>query len=91
MKSRDASEGEKLAPALNRLPLSRRRQITAYGGDEPIEMLRRCTPESRTISRGTIKACLIRYIGYGWTDLVPQPCHHAMILVPINVAPWLWG
>jgi glycerophosphoryl diester phosphodiesterase len=91
VKSRDASEGEKLAAVLNRLPPSRRRQIMAYGGDEPIETLRLQTPGIRTISRAAIKACLIRYIGYGWTGVVPRACHDAMILVPINVAPWLWG
>jgi len=91
VKSRDASEGEKLAAVLNRLPPSRRRQIMVYGGDEPIGMVRRLAPEIRTISRQAIKACLLRYIGYGWTGIVPQACHNAMILVPINVAPWLWG
>jgi glycerophosphoryl diester phosphodiesterase len=91
VKSRDASEGEKLAAVLNRLPPSRRRLIMAYGGNEPIETLRRRSVEIRTLSRETLKACLIRYIGFGWTGIVPQACRHAMILVPINVAPWLWG
>ncbi|APG12416.1 glycerophosphoryl diester phosphodiesterase [Bradyrhizobium elkanii] len=91
VKSRDASEGEKLAGVLNALPAERRRAIMVYGGDEPIEMVRRLTPDVRTISRAAIRSCLIRYLGYGWTGLVPAACHNAMVLVPVNVAPWLWG
>jgi glycerophosphoryl diester phosphodiesterase len=91
VKSRDASEGEKLVAVLNGLPLWRRRQIMVYGGDEPIEIIRRREPDIRTMSRASIKACLTHYIGYGWTGVVPDACRGAMILVPVNVAPWLWG
>jgi glycerophosphoryl diester phosphodiesterase len=34
---------------------------------------------------------VLRYFGYGWTGLVPAACRSALVLVPINVAPWLWG
>jgi glycerophosphoryl diester phosphodiesterase len=91
VKSRDPSEGEKLAAMLNSLPRERRRQIMVYGGDEPIETIRRLAPEIRTMSRASIKSCLIRYIFYGWTGIVPRACANAMVLVPINVGPWLWG
>ncbi|WP_414645387.1 glycerophosphodiester phosphodiesterase family protein [Bradyrhizobium sp. 1(2017)] len=91
VKSRDAGEGEKLASILNALPAERRGTVMVYGGDEPIEVIRRLTPDVRTISRAAIRSCLIRYIGYGWTGLVPAACRNAMVLVPINAAPWLWG
>ena len=91
VKSRDRSEGAKLAGVLNALPEARRRAVMVYGGDEPIEAIRRITPDVRTISRGAIRSCLIRYIGYGWTGLVPAACRNAVVLVPINVAAWLWG
>lgn len=91
VKSRDAKEGEKLAAVLAALPAERRRMIMVYGGDEPIEMIRRLTPDVRTTSRAAIRNCLIRYIGYGWTGLMPASCRNAMVLVPINAAPWLWG
>ncbi|CAN7274148.1 glycerophosphodiester phosphodiesterase family protein [Bradyrhizobium sp. LjRoot220] len=91
VKSRDRTEGERLAAVLNALPAERRRLIMVYGGDEPIEAVRRLVPNVRTISRATIKSCLVSYIGYGWTGIVPQACANAMVLVPINVAPWLWG
>jgi glycerophosphoryl diester phosphodiesterase len=91
VKSRDPSEGEKLAVVLNKLTAERRAQIMVYGGDEPIEIVRRRAGNVRTISRAAIKNCLIGYIGYGWSGLVPDACSHAMVLVPVNVAPWLWG
>lgn len=91
VKSRDANEGEKLAAVLTALPAERRRMIMVYGGDEPIEMIRRLTPDVRTTSRAAIRNCLIRYIGYGWTGMMPASCRNAMVLVPINAAPWLWG
>jgi len=91
VKSRDPSEGEKLAALLNKLPAERRAQIMVYGGDEPVDIVRQQTPEVRTISRSTIKSCLLRYIGYGWSGVVPKACTNAMVMLPINVAPWLWG
>ena len=91
VKSRDPSEGEKLAEVLNRLSSERRSQIMVYGGDEPIEIIRLRAGDIKTISRAAIKSCLLRYIGYGWSGIVPESCSHAMVLVPINVAPWLWG
>ncbi len=57
----------------------------------PVEMVRRLAGDVRTISRSAIKNCLLRYVGYGWSGLVPEACSNAMVLVPVNVAPWLWG
>ncbi|ULL02087.1 glycerophosphodiester phosphodiesterase family protein [Bradyrhizobium sp. I71] len=91
VKSRDPDEGERLAGVLNALSAERRRTIMVYGGNEPIEVIRRLTPDVRTVSRGAIRSCLTRYIGYGWTGLVPAACRNAIVLVPINAAPWLWG
>lgn len=91
VKSRDPSEGEKLAAVLNKLPAERRAQIMVYGGDEPVATVRQHTPEIRTISRASVKSCLLGYIGYGWSGMVPKACHNAMVTLPINVAPWMWG
>ncbi|MBP2446859.1 glycerophosphodiester phosphodiesterase family protein [Rhizobium leguminosarum] len=91
VKSRDPSEGEKLATVLNGLSTERRAHIIVYGGDEPIDVLRRLVPDLKTASRKSLKACLTGYIGYGWTGVLPDACRHAMMLVPINIAPWLWG
>ncbi|WFU13928.1 glycerophosphodiester phosphodiesterase family protein [Bradyrhizobium sp. CB3481] len=91
VKSRDASEGEKLVDVLSKLPSERQAQIMVYGGDEPVDIVRTRLPEIKTISRATIKGCLLGYIGYGWSGMVPRACHNAMVMVPVNVAPFLWG
>ncbi|MDA6987011.1 hypothetical protein OSM86_23945, partial [Escherichia coli] len=69
----------------------RRDQLLVYGGDEPVAELKKRLPLLKTVSRSTLKACLLRYIGMGWTGYVPESCRNALVLVPINVAPWLWG
>jgi glycerophosphoryl diester phosphodiesterase len=91
IKSNDPSEGEKLAAALGHLAPERRSQLMVYGGDKPIATLARLLPDMMTMSRDSLKACLISYIAYGWTGFLPQSCSHTLVLVPINVAPWLWG
>jgi len=91
VKSRDATEGEKLATVLGKLPAERRARIMVYGGDEPVEIVRQKLPDVRTISRAAIKGCLLGYIGYGWSGVVPAACHNAMIMLPVNYAPWMWG
>jgi glycerophosphoryl diester phosphodiesterase len=91
VKSRDPSEGEKLAAVLSKLPAERRARIMVYGGDEPVEAVRTRMPDVRTISRAAIKRCLLGYIGYGWSGVVPKACSNAMVMLPINVAPLVWG
>jgi glycerophosphoryl diester phosphodiesterase len=91
VKSNDPAEGAQLAAVLSQLSTVRRRELMVYGGDKPVETLARLLPDVRTMSRASLKACLIPYIAYGWTGLVPASCRHMLVFVPINVAPWLWG
>lgn len=91
VKSRDPGEGRQLAARLQRLPPAWRQGLVVYGGDEPVAEVRRLLPDVRTASRASLKACLSRYIALGWTGYVPQACRRSMVLVPVNVAPWLWG
>jgi glycerophosphoryl diester phosphodiesterase len=43
------------------------------------------------MSRAGLQSCLLRYIAIGWTGYVPAACRGSLLLVPINIAPWLWG
>jgi glycerophosphoryl diester phosphodiesterase len=91
IKSNDPAEGRLLAEALRKVPAEQRNRLMAYGGDAPIATLRTALPDVRALSRATLKSCLTGYIGYGWTGSVPAACKTTMVLVPINIAPWLWG
>jgi len=91
IKSNDAAEGRLLAAALKKRPADEADRLMVYGGDQPVAAFRRDAPAIRSMSKRTLKACLLAYIGYGWTGMVPAACRHSVILVPRNVAPWLWG
>lgn len=91
VKSNDPSEGERLGAALGQLPGARRDDLMVYGGDRPISALRRLFPRMKLMSRHSLTACLVRYIAWGWTGAVPDRCADMIVLVPVNVAPWLWG
>ena len=43
------------------------------------------------MSRQSLTACLGRYVAVGWTGVVPGGCADMVVLVPSNIAPWLWG
>lgn len=91
IKSNDPAEGHRLASFLRSLPAEQAAHLMVYGGDRPIATLKSDLPAVPAMSRESLKTCLISYIGYGWTGLVPKACRNSVILVPINVAPWLWG
>lgn len=91
VKSRDPSEGARLAAALSKYPAAQRRQLVVYGGDEPVAQVRRLLPDVRTASRSTLKSCLLRYLALGWTGHVPASCGRSMVLVPVNMAGLVWG
>ncbi|MGL4964638.1 MAG: glycerophosphodiester phosphodiesterase family protein [Inquilinus sp.] len=91
VKSNDPAEGELLAGYLAALPAERRDLLAAYGGDRPIAALRERLPGFRSMSRASIKDCFVNYAALGWTGHMPESCRRSALLVPSNVAPWLWG
>ncbi len=91
IKSNDPADGEKLAERLARLPLDQRARIMVYGGDRPVAVVRERLPRVMTLSRAGLKRCLIGYIGLGWAGYVPTACRDSLLLIPVNIAPWLWG
>lgn len=91
IKSNEPEEGKKLAAVLSALPADRRQTLMVYGGDRPVAALRAALADIRTMSRSSLKTCLLRYFATGWTGIVPEACRNSIVLVPINIAPWLWG
>jgi glycerophosphoryl diester phosphodiesterase len=91
IKSNDPREGEQLADYLVTLPSAQRARLMVYGGDRPITTHRRRLPEIPTMSQASLTQCLTRYIALGWSGYVPAACHGTLVLIPINVGPWLWS
>jgi glycerophosphoryl diester phosphodiesterase len=91
IKSNEPGDGEKLARRLARLPREQLARIMVYGGNRPVAAARALLPGLRTMSRANLQRCLLLYIAIGWSGYVPAACRDSLLLIPINVAPWLWG
>jgi len=91
IKSNDASEGDKLADRLALLPSRQLARLIVYGGDLPVARVRARLGGVPTMSRATLKSCVLRYFGAGWTGYVPDACRRGLVLLPHNYARWLWG
>jgi glycerophosphoryl diester phosphodiesterase len=89
--SNDPAEGDLLAAKLAALPAEQRARLPVYGGERPMQSLQAKLPDTPVMSPNSLKRCLIRYIALGWTGYMPQDCRNSVILVPINIAPWIWG
>lgn len=90
-KSNEAREGDMLADMLAAHPQWRNAVWGVYGGGPPTEEAIRRVPGLRGYTLSSIKACLLPYLGLGWSGFIPQACRHAIVPVPVNFAGWLWG
>ncbi|MDO3385852.1 glycerophosphodiester phosphodiesterase family protein [Gilvimarinus sp. SDUM040013] len=91
-KSREAREGDMLAALLKTHPQWRKTVWGVYGGDAPTWRAKKLIGDNLLgFSRASVKKCLVRYIALGWTGHMPAKCHNTVVMVPIDIAPWLWG
>ncbi len=91
VKGNDPQEGRLLAERLEELTAGREGEVALTGAPRPVGIVRERLAEVRTLTRPLLKRCLKRYIALGWTGHVPESCRRSVLLVPANVAPWLWG
>ena len=91
VKDNEANDAALLADHLARLSEEQRSRLMIFGRDTTLAVLRGALPDLRLFSARSTASCLLRYITYGWTGIVPGACHNSPQWVPINVAPWLWG
>jgi len=91
VKSNDPKEGRQLAKYLSQFSNKRLKNITVYGGDEPIDSLKKEMPNLKVMSKVTMKDCLIPYIAIGWTGYVPKACENTELHIPEKIGPFLWG
>lgn len=91
IKSNDPDEGRLLAAYLNNYPKETVNHLTVYGGDEPIAVLKSRMPDTKVMSKETLKSCLLPYIAIGWTGYLPESCTNTHLQIPEKIGPWLWG
>ena len=91
IKSNDPAEGDMLAARLASLAAGQRAKLAVYGGDRPVRRLQARLPATPVMSQDSLKRCLLRYMALGWTGYVPEACRRSIVLLPINIAPWIWG
>ena len=91
IKSKDQNEGAALARRLSEIPFERHKQIMVYGDTVPVEYVKKHLPHLHVGSNSALKSCLLGYIATGWFGRVPESCQGRLMLVPANIAPWLWG
>jgi len=90
IKSNEPADGETLAERLARLSAPQRNRLMVYGGARPVEAFH-ARLELPTTSGRRMQSCLLGYIALGWTGHMPRACANSIVLVPVNIAPWLWG
>ena len=91
LKANNPDHGARLGRHLARLPEAMRRSLTLFGREAVLVAFREELPEVPAFSVSSIRECLIAYIVYGWSGLVPASCRNIPVYVPINIAPFLWG
>jgi glycerophosphoryl diester phosphodiesterase len=90
-KSNEAREGDMLGAIVDAHPEWRSAVWGAYGGDPPTYRARERLDGLAIWGRRGMVDCLLQYMGLGWTSFVPEPCRNTRQMVPLNVAPFLWG
>ncbi|WP_242601406.1 glycerophosphodiester phosphodiesterase family protein [Pseudaestuariivita atlantica] len=90
-KSNRGSEGKALVALLETRPDWIDRVWGVYGGVNPTARVTETLPGLRGFHRAGIKSCLLRYAALGWSGHVPKACRDTVLLIPDDVAPWLWG
>ncbi len=84
-KSKDASEADQLAKALQAAGRDVAKVGDAfYGADAPVARIRQLYPRAWTFSMGGARACTMDYLKYGWFTVVPESCRNGTLIVPLN-------
>jgi len=87
-KSRRAEEGVQMAQILadQDIPV-----WAVYGGAPPMQEVKTRHPDIYAFNRATVLACLRRYVLIGWSGWIPDACRDTVVVVPLNVGPFVWG
>jgi glycerophosphoryl diester phosphodiesterase len=91
VKSNDPDEGRRLAAYLATLSPPQRDRLAVIGGERPVAEVQKALPKMRTVTKQRLASCITRYAALAWTGYVPDDCRGTDILLPLNIAGWMWG
>jgi len=66
-------------------------QMTVYGDDAGIELLRQKSNKLRLLSMAMMKSALLKYELLGFTGYIPKELHNMELHIPLKYAKFLWG
>ncbi|WP_136442407.1 glycerophosphodiester phosphodiesterase family protein [Pacificoceanicola onchidii] len=89
-KSSNAEEGAALAKMLSRRDW--RNQVWGvYGGTIPTRAAQDAVSNLPGFDKPRVTECIKLYVLLGWSGYVPEACADGMVVVPMDVGPYLWG
>ena len=91
IKRNTAEDGDMLGKRLAELQADHEGEIMVSGGSRAVEALLERLPRTRAVTRSRLFQCVRRYIVVGWSGYIPSTCERSVLLIPVNLAPWLWG
>ena len=91
LKSSNPKDGEAFAALMQARPDLRAIVWDVYGGAAPVKAVKSTFPDLKTTTREGLKSCLTSYVLVGWSGHVPAACCGTRLVLPINIAPYLWG
>lgn len=91
LKGNTHEEGQRLVDRLASMRPDERARFLIYGGKIPVQLVQRAFPSLPTAWPQRLKNCIKTYAAFGWSGFVPRACRNAMIMLPRNIAVWMWG
>ncbi|WP_284377693.1 glycerophosphodiester phosphodiesterase family protein [Amylibacter marinus] len=90
-KSNKRSEGKELVRRLRDVPAYKDQIFGVYGGDEPTNYVINAGLGIKGFTRKSVKRCVVQYTLIGWSGFVPRACRNQIVMIPSDIAPYLWG
>ena len=83
--------GPILLDFLKTLDKSTINNISVYGNDSALNLLRDYYPEMKILSKQKMIDALLKYLLIGWTGVIPNAIRNMQIHLPVEYSKLLWG
>lgn len=87
--------GEEIGPVLLKflktLDESQISNISVYGNDPALDLLREHYPKMKILTKSRMTEALLYYELIGWTGIIPDKIHNMELHLPVRYAKVLWG